>query len=161
MARILLVDDEPAILRSLAILLEGDGHSVEAAESGEAAMVVLAEREFDLMISDIRMEPMNGMELAKMAHDTKPSMAVVMLTGYASPGTAAESLKYGVFDYLTKPVPESQLLRTVRGAVELHTAAPAPGDEAKEPEGSGQNESMKEFLRTTEETYFNDTPQRL
>ena len=122
MACILLVDDEPSILSVLSTLLKAEGYEVEAALGGEKAKECLAADEFDLMISDIRMSPINGMQLLQTAHDERPGMSVVMLTAYGSVETAVEALKLGAFDYVTKPFKVDELLITVQRALDYNQA---------------------------------------
>ena len=120
MARILLVDDEPSILNVLSTLLKQEGHDAVPVRGGEKAMDSLKTDHFDLMISDIRMVPVDGMELLKFARREKPSMAVIMLTAYGSVETAVEAMKEGAFDYVTKPFKVDELLITVERALRYH-----------------------------------------
>ena len=122
MARILLVDDEPSILSVLATVLKSEDHDVVAVGDGETAKGVLAEQEFDLMISDIRMTPVNGMDLLKVVHEQERSIAVIMLTAYGTVETAIQALKLGAFDYLTKPFKVDELLITVKRALDYSAA---------------------------------------
>jgi len=126
MARILLVDDEPSILSVLSALLKAEGYEVVPALGGDKAKVVLTSEEFDLMISDIRMSPVNGMELLKIAHNDRPTMSVIMLTAYGSVETAIEALKLGAFDYVTKPFKVDELLITVQRALEYNKVSHRP-----------------------------------
>lgn len=120
--RILLVDDEPSILSVLSTLLKAEGYDVTTAGGGEEAKELISDEQFDLMISDIRMSPVNGMVLLKKAHDERPGMAVIMLTAYGSVETAIEALKLGAFDYVTKPFKVDELLITVQRALEYNQA---------------------------------------
>ena len=122
MARVLLVDDEPSILSVLSTLLKAESYEVVPALGGEKARDLLRSDEFDLMISDIRMMPVNGMELLRQAHDERPQMSVIMLTAYGSVETAIEALKLGAFDYVTKPFKVDELLITVQRALEYRKA---------------------------------------
>ncbi len=122
MAKILLVDDEPSILSVLSTLLKAEKYDVTAALGGEKAKQVLEEQTFDLMLSDIRMAPVNGMDLLKLAHEQYPQMSVIMLTAYGSVETAIEALKLGAFDYVTKPFKVDELLITVQRALEYKQA---------------------------------------
>jgi DNA-binding NtrC family response regulator len=123
MAKILLVDDEPSILSVLSTLLKAEDYTVVAVLGGEKARdIITSSEEFDLMISDIRMSPVNGIELLKLAHTGRPSMAVIMLTAYGSVETAIEALKLGAFDYITKPFKVDELLITVQRALEYNKA---------------------------------------
>ena len=123
MARILLVDDEPSILSVLSTLLKAEGYNIVAALGGDKAKELLADgSEFDLMVSDIRMSPINGMDLLKLVHDTRPAMPTIMLTAYGSVETAIEALKLGAFDYVTKPFKVDELLITIQRALEYNKA---------------------------------------
>jgi two-component system, NtrC family, response regulator PilR len=122
MAKILLVDDEPSILSVLSTLLKAEGYSVESALGGERAKQLMLADPFDLMISDVRMSPINGMELLRLAHDERPAMPVIMLTAHGSVETAIEALKLGAFDYVTKPFKVDELLITVQRALEYNQA---------------------------------------
>lgn len=122
MVRILLVDDEPSILSVLNTLLSAEGYDVVPAIGGEKAKELLLSQNFDLMISDIRMSPINGMELLRMVHDERPNLSVIMLTAYGSVETAIESLKLGAFDYITKPFKVDELLITIKRAIEYKQA---------------------------------------
>ena len=117
MAEILLVDDEQGILNTLSILLKSEGFSTTAALGGEKAVEMLQQREFDLMISDIRMAPMNGMELLRIAHEQYPTMVVIMLTAYGQVDTAIEADQLGAFEYVKKPFRTEELLMTIEKAL--------------------------------------------
>ncbi|HNS80553.1 MAG TPA: sigma-54 dependent transcriptional regulator [Kiritimatiellia bacterium] len=122
MARILLVDDEPSILSVLSTLLRAEGYEVVPALGGEKALEELKGKPFDLMISDIRMSPIDGMQLLKAARKDWPKMAVLMITAYGSVETAVGAMKVGAFDYITKPFKVDELLITVQRALEYNNA---------------------------------------
>ena len=120
MAKILLVDDEPSILSVLSVLLKAEGYEVFPVDKGEKAVELIRSTPFDLMISDIRMRPIDGMALLKLAREQQPSMSVLMITGYGSVETAVEALKVGAFDYITKPFRVDELLITIQRALEYN-----------------------------------------
>jgi len=122
MSRILLVDDEATILSVLSTLLKAEEYDVVSACGGEKGRDMIESGHFDLMISDIRMSPINGMELLKLARERHPEMPVIMLTAYGSVETAIEALKLGAFDYVTKPFKVDELLITVRRALDYSAA---------------------------------------
>ncbi|MCG2658749.1 MAG: sigma-54 dependent transcriptional regulator [Kiritimatiellae bacterium] len=122
MAKILLVDDEPSILSVLSVLLKAEGYEVVPCDGGEKAVELIKNTPFDLMISDIRMRPIDGMALLKLATEHQPSMSVLMVTGYGTVETAVESLKLGAFDYITKPFKLDELIITVKRALEYNKA---------------------------------------
>lgn len=122
MAKILLVDDEPSILSVLGTLLKAEGYDVTAALGGQKGKECVTSEQFDLMLTDIRMSPLNGMELLKLVHDERPAMPVIMLTAFGSVETAIDALKLGAFDYITKPFKVDELLITVQRALEYNKA---------------------------------------
>ncbi len=122
MSKLLVVENEPVTLGLLTTLLKGEGHEVTPAKDGSEALQFIDERSFDLMLSDIRMSPVDGMELLSRAKEIAPSMPVIMLTAYGTVSTAVDSLKLGAFDYLTKPFKVDELLNTVRRALEYNRA---------------------------------------
>ena len=122
MARILLVDDEASILSVLSTLLKAEGHEVVPILGGEKAQDTIKNNQFDLMISDIRMSSVDGMQLLKLIRYERPNTAVIMITAYGSVQTAVEAMKEGAFDYVTKPFKVDELLITVTRALEYRDA---------------------------------------
>jgi DNA-binding NtrC family response regulator len=120
MSRIIVVDDEPSTLSVLSTLLRAEGYEVTPVRGGEQAKEVFIAQPFDLMITDLRMSPVDGMELLKYAHKERPGMAVILVTAYGSVETAVEAMKEGAFDYVTKPFKVDELLITVQRALEYN-----------------------------------------
>jgi DNA-binding NtrC family response regulator len=108
-AKILIVDDELIMRESLAGWLERDGHRVDKAPSGEVALEMLEKTRYDILLLDIKMDGMSGLEVLKRVHENDPHVAVVMITAYGSVSTAIEAMKSGAFDYLMKPFDPSEL----------------------------------------------------
>lgn len=123
MSSILLVDDEESVLRILCTLFKSRGFEVATASDGGDAMVLLLKQKFDVLLTDVRMRPMDGLALLKFAQDHDPSMQVVMLTAYASVESAIEALKHGAFDYITKPFDIGELVATVDRALAFRDGA--------------------------------------
>lgn len=122
MPRILIVDDEPTILNLLNKILIGQGYDATPASNGEKALQLLQTEKFDLMVSDINMTPINGMELLRKATKDWPNMGVIMLTAYGTVATAVEAMKEGAFDYITKPFKLDELVLTVQRAITYQNA---------------------------------------
>jgi DNA-binding NtrC family response regulator len=101
--RIMVVDDELIIRESLAAWLERDGHHVEMAGSGEEAMEKLAATHYDILLVDIKMEGMSGLDVLRAAKEKDQDLAVVMITAYGSITTAIDAMKHGATEYLLKP----------------------------------------------------------
>ncbi len=118
MSKILIVDDEPRILLLLGSLLKSKGYDVETAGDGAAALAALARGGVDITVTDLRMAPMDGMQLFHEIHKKQPSMPVILLTAYASVETAIEAMKEGMFDYLTKPFKVDDILACLSRAEE-------------------------------------------
>ena len=115
--RILVVDDEPVIVKVLSALLKSAGYDVLSAPDGNKAHEYLQTEPLDILLSDIRMSPVNGMELLKWARAERPEVSVVMLTAFGTITTAIDAMKLGAFDYVTKPFKVAELLATVKRAL--------------------------------------------
>ncbi len=107
--KILIVDDELVMRESLAGWLERDGHIIETASSGEEALTKLKATRFDILLVDIKMEGISGLEVLKRVKADDPDVAVVMITAYGSIATAIEAIKTGAYDYLLKPFDPNEL----------------------------------------------------
>jgi DNA-binding NtrC family response regulator len=116
--RILLVDDDLAFRVGTIALLEDHGFLAASATSGEGAKQKLAEQEYDLVLSDLVMPGINGMELLKHIRTTYPDVTVIMVTGFASIGTAVEAMRLGARDYVTKPCDNDELLIKIQRALD-------------------------------------------
>ena len=118
-SRILIVDDEPDITEILADLL-GDNHECTTANSAEAALELLAANEFHLVVSDITMPGMSGLEMLPRAKSISPNTVVVMISGMQTVESAIGALRLGGFDYLMKPFDLRQVEAVVKRALEHH-----------------------------------------
>ena len=115
--RVLVVDDELAIVQALKMLLTKQGYDVTVAADSENALRLLQAQPCDVMISDIRMQPMDGLELLRRARALYPQLAVIMMTGYGSTENAVQALKSGAFDFVTKPFRIDEMVLTVERAI--------------------------------------------
>ncbi len=118
---ILVVDDEAVIRDGLQRTLSGDRFHVETCKSGHAAIELLQEREFDLIITDLKMPGMNGIEVLKAVKGLQPDVPVIMITGYATVDTAVDAMKNGASDYITKPFTPQQILEKIERSLEQRT----------------------------------------
>ena len=121
-ASILVVDDERAIQDTLAWCLRNDGHGVRTAGSAEEAMAIMADQGFELIISDIIMPGLSGVDLLRKAHDLQPQTLVVLITAFATVETAVEALREGASDYIVKPFKLDEIRLRVRRLLEHHAA---------------------------------------
>ena len=111
---ILVVDDESVIREGLSRILEAGGFAVETAKNGHAAIELLQQKEFDLIITDLKMPGMNGFEVLSAVKVLQPEAAVIMITGFATVETAVEAMKSGAADYLVKPFSFNELLARIQ-----------------------------------------------
>jgi two-component system response regulator HydG len=107
--KILVVDDDPAHRKMLQAVLAAEGYEIHQAEDGTAAVSAVETQSFDLILMDIRMAPVDGMTALKELREVHPGIPVVMMTAYASVGTAVEALRSGAHDYLIKPIDIEEL----------------------------------------------------
>jgi len=117
MAKILIVDDDPQVQILIKSLVEMKGHESVPAETGAKALELIRQNAFDLIITDLRMPQMNGLELLREVKSLQPSLPVIMVTAYASSETTAESARLGVFEYLEKPFKIDTLLAAIERAL--------------------------------------------
>lgn len=115
--RILIVEDEETLRESLMRVFIREGFVAEAVESGEAAVEVIDARSYDLIISDILLSGISGIELLKKCRAVNPEQIVIVMTAYASLETAVEALRAGAYDYIIKPIIHDELKRIIRNAL--------------------------------------------
>ncbi len=115
--KLLIVDDEMHVRESLSSWFIEDGYEVETAKDANEALNLLSKKPFDIVITDIKMPGMDGVELQRRIKEVSPSVAVVLITAYASVQTAVQALKEGAYDYITKPFDPEQLSRVVEKAL--------------------------------------------
>lgn len=117
--RILIVDDEEIIRYSLVNILKSYGYDAIDVSSGEQAVKLLSEQEFHLVLSDLVMEGMDGLQLLENVKLVSPRTIVILITGYGSLKTAVSALRLGAYDYLLKPCDEEELLYRIKRAIEM------------------------------------------
>ncbi|MEQ9862608.1 two-component system response regulator GlrR [Pectobacterium cacticida] len=118
-ASLLLVDDDPSLLKLLGMRLTSEGFSVNTAQSGQEALRLLTRETFDLVISDLRMDEMDGMALFAEIQRYQPGMPVIILTAHGSIPDAVAATQQGVFSFLTKPVDRDALYKAIDDALAL------------------------------------------
>jgi DNA-binding NtrC family response regulator len=118
MSRILVIDDERSIRNTLKDILEYEKYSVELAEDGIKAFDKIKAASFDVVLCDIKMPGMDGIEVLEKLQEVTPDTPVVMISGHGNIDTAVESIKKGAFDYIEKPLDLNRLLITIRNAMD-------------------------------------------
>ncbi len=127
--RILVVDDESIVGKRLKPILEKSGYQVDVCESGTAALERLAEKTFDIVVTDVRMDDVDGLQVLARVLATSPSTKVIIITGYATVELAREALTKGAFDFIAKPFKPDDLRAVIRKAVKQLEADAASTDE--------------------------------
>jgi len=116
--KILVVDDEKIAVKNLEHILKKEGYTVTGTESGSNALKLLEEQQFDVVLTDLRMEKIDGLHILKKCHDLQPDTEVIMITGYATLESAVEAMKKGAFHYIAKPFKLDLVRNVVKEAVE-------------------------------------------
>ncbi|WP_296754214.1 sigma-54 dependent transcriptional regulator [Thiobacillus sp.] len=124
--RILLVDDQKSLRRSLSLMLQGAGFETDEAESGEGALSRLGNQKYDLVITDLRMDGMSGVDLLREIKRENPALPVILITAYGSIDSAVDAMRLGAFDYLTKPFREQDMLEKIHASQAIPAAAAWP-----------------------------------
>jgi len=119
--RILVVDDEEIVRYSLVNILKAHDYEVEGVPSAEDALKLLYDKTFHLVLTDLILEGMGGLELLENVKVISPRTLVIVITGYGSIKTAVTALRLGVYDYLLKPCDENELILRVRRALEMQS----------------------------------------
>ncbi|MEJ2660304.1 MAG: response regulator [Desulfobacteraceae bacterium] len=123
---ILVMEDEATVAKGLEMVLSEEGYRVALAATGQDAISRFDKKEFDLLVADLRLPDMNGMDVIKMVKEKYPRTEVVVITGYSSVGSVVTSMQLGAYDYLPKPFTEDQIKESIRGALEVKAEKQVP-----------------------------------
>ncbi|MEK6529087.1 MAG: sigma-54 dependent transcriptional regulator [Nitrospirota bacterium] len=118
MAKLLIVDDEKIALKNLERAMKKEGYEVTGTHSGPHALKLLEAQEFDVVLTDLKMEKVDGMQILKRCRELYPDTEVIVITGYASLDSAVETIKKGAYYYVAKPVKLDEVRRVVKEAIE-------------------------------------------
>jgi len=118
MADILIIDDEKAIRKTLSEILSFEGYKIDEASDGEEGLKKFRERNYDVVLCDIKMPKIDGIEFLQKAGETNPDIPVIMISGHGNIETAVEAVKTGAYDYISKPPDLNRLLITIRNAMD-------------------------------------------
>jgi hypothetical protein len=118
LANILIIDDERAIRKTLSEILAFEGHKIEEAADGEEGFRKFSEKEFDVVLCDIKMPKMDGIEFLEKAKSINPDIPIIIISGHGNIDTAVDAVKKGAYDYISKPPDLNRLLITLRNASE-------------------------------------------
>jgi CheY-like chemotaxis protein len=124
---VLVVDDEQVVLDSIRKLLRKENCRIRTALSAQEGLDILKEEPIDIVLTDLMMPEIDGLEMMKMIREDHPRMPVIMITGYATINTALQATKLGAFDYIAKPFSRKELVGVMKRASDLVTAAADSG----------------------------------
>ena len=119
--KILVVDDELSMRELLEYMLSGEGYDVTCAESGREAISILEKNHFDLLLCDIRLGDITGLDVLRASKKHNPDNVVILISAYTTTETAVEAMNEGAYDYVPKPFDKDELLATVAKALELRS----------------------------------------
>ena len=155
---ILVMEDDLSVAKGLEMVLSEEGFDVNLAGTGELALEAFRQKRFDLLVADLRLPDIDGMEVIKQVKAAKPETEVIVITGYGTTATAVEAMKLGVHDFLPKPFTEDQIKKAIDEALQAHvekpTAAAIQKAETEEEKLIQKREVLGVLSRTTEDSDF-------
>jgi len=116
-ATILVIDDEPIALKSCGRVLSEEGFRVQTVQTGSEGLQRLQREKFDMVLTDLKMLEINGMDILKTIMEFHPDVIVIVMTGYPTVHTAVEAMKLGAYDYISKPFTPEELVQAVSKAL--------------------------------------------
>jgi two-component system, NtrC family, nitrogen regulation response regulator NtrX len=151
---ILVIDDERSIRNTLKDILGLEGYVVDVAENGTTGLELIRSKDFDIVLCDIKMPEMDGIEVLKKIMEIKPESTVIMISGHGNIDTAVEAIKHGAFDFIVKPLDLNRLLITIRNAgdksVLVKESKILKQKVSKQYEIIGESPQIKKVLETTD-----------
>jgi DNA-binding response OmpR family regulator len=155
---ILVMEDEPNVAKGLQMVLKEEGYAVDLAMTGESALETFGKEEFDLLVADLRLPDVDGMEVIKTVKENRPETDVIVITGYSSVPSAVEAMKAGAVDYLPKPFTDEEFRRAVDQVLKEREEATAEvaikAAETEEEKLIQKREVMRVLNRTSEDKEF-------
>src|SRR5450631_4691441 len=118
MSNILIIDDEKAIRKTHCEILSYEGYKMDEAGDGEEGLKKFREKAYDVVLCDIKMPKMDGIEFLERARETNPDLPIIMISGHGTIETAVEAVRKGAYDYISKPPDLNRLLITIRNAMD-------------------------------------------
>lgn len=142
---ILVVDDEPVIVQSCKRILKSEGYNISTATSGQDAINILQDKDYDLVITDLRMPEVDGIALIKWLRSSKPKIGVIVITGYPSQETIKDALSLGIIDYLPKPFTPSILIDVTSKALTWIKTKAYP-EKVEEEDVASKSEALEKII---------------
>ena len=155
---ILVMEDDLSVAKGLEMVLTEEGYDVYLAGTGGLALEAFKQKRYDLLVADLRLPDINGMDVIKKVRDEKPETEVIVITGYGTTSAAVEAMKMGVRDFLPKPFTEDQIKASIHEALKEHVEKPAEPEiktaETEEEKLIQKREVLQVLNRTAEDRYF-------
>ncbi|MCG6908836.1 MAG: response regulator [Deltaproteobacteria bacterium] len=155
---ILVMEDDVTVAKGLEMVLTEEGYDVALAGTGELAMKAFREKKFELLVADLRLPDINGMEIIRQVKEQKPETEVIVITGYGTTATAVEAMKMGVHDFLPKPFTEEEIKNAIAEALstqeETAVKTEAQKAETEEQRLIQKREVTQVLNRTAEDSDF-------
>ncbi len=155
---ILVMEDDRSVALGLEMILSEEGYQVNLAGTGELALEAFKQKRFDLLVADLRLPGIDGMEVIKQVKKETPETEVVVITGYGTTARAVEAMKLGVHDFLPKPFTEDQIKTAIGDALKVHAKKPAAEiakkAETEEEKLIQKREVLAVLGRTAEDSHF-------
>ncbi len=155
---ILVMEDDLSVAKGLEMVLSEGGFDVNLAGTGKLALEAFKQKRFDLLVADLRLPDIDGMEVIKQIRAEKPETEVIVITGYGTTATAVEAMKLGVHDFLPKPFTEDQIKKAIDEALQEHvektTVAAIQKAETEEEKLIQKREVLGVLSRTAEDADF-------
>ena len=152
---ILIVEDDPSVANNLKVILTEEGYDADVAMTGETALDKFRSNGFDLVVVNLQLPDINGMDVIRQVNEEKPEIKILVITGYPSVSTAVESAKIGVSDYLRKPFTDEEFKTSVDRA--LKAEAKPTADKFLSETREGKLIQKREVLRVLDLTYEEPT----
>jgi len=155
---ILVMEDEASVAQGLQLVLSEEGYDVNVAMTGGSALDTFNKEAFDLLVADLRLPDIDGMEVVRQVKESKPETEVIVITGYSTVDSAVEAMKLGAFEYLPKPFTDEQFKQVVEGALKEKKAVavekPAVDFDSEEGRLIQKREVIRVLDRTAEDSDF-------
>ena len=145
--RILLMEDELSVAKGLQMILSEAGYVVDLAMTGKSALERFGQKVFDLLVADLKLPDINGMDVIRQVKEKCPETGVVVITGYSTVSSAVEAMKLGVYDYLPKPFTDDEFKSVIEGALKEKEAAPVKNLVEKVDTAEGKLIQKQEVLK--------------
>jgi ActR/RegA family two-component response regulator len=154
-SHILIMEDDLTVARGLKMILDEQGYAVDHEGTGNGAMTAMGQYDYDLLMADLRLPDIDGMQVVKNIRETKPDTQVIVMTGYATSALAVNAMKMGVKDFIAKPFTEEQISQAIQSALaengmaQVESAADSVVDLSIQ-----KREVLKVLNRTSEDESF-------